>query len=140
MKRAKRSTQVVLILSGSLLISGCDRRPRPQAMGGDFAGPAPVEYTNNTYVPGRGYYHANAGGWYPYAYNHFVPGMGYYSGGSYHTEPDRSPVTRSVPLASRVAPRTQTSARPATTSTSTKSSFSSTSRGGFGSSASSSAS
>jgi hypothetical protein len=80
----KRSSSVLLVLSGALL-SGCGR-----------AGPVdeglidPTDtntYTNNTYQPSQGYYHAPYHGWYPMPYGHFVSGRGYYYGGAFQSNP-----------------------------------------------------
>jgi len=121
----KRSSSVVLVLSGTLL-SGCGR-----------AGPADVglidpadtnTYTNNTYQPSQGYYHAPYHAWYPMPYGHFQPGRGYYYGGAFQDTP------HSYPAVSASSPSQSAKAQSAP-SGSTVSGSATTSRGGFGSSA-----
>lgn len=82
-------------------MAGCGRReePRPTA-----EGPARKEsqvLTNDTYIPGRGYYHAPFFTFFPFPYNHYRPGAGYYRGGQYHSYPDYSvlPPTKPGPHA-----------------------------------------
>jgi uncharacterized protein YgiB involved in biofilm formation len=116
----KKSVAVTLVLSGSLL-AGCGRRAPVLAESPDPS----VVVTNNTYVPGRGYYHASYGQWYPYPYNHYIPSMGYYYGGTWSRTPDSSPAIASRPVS---VPRGET--------TTSHSSF--LSRGGFGGHSSSS--
>ena len=53
--------------------------------------------TNNTYVAGRGFYHAPYFGFFPYSYNSHLPGRGYYHGGSFSPEPPQSTLTASPP-------------------------------------------
>lgn len=126
----KRSSTVVLVLSGALL-SGCGRAA-PADVG--LIDPADTNtYTNNTYLPSQGYYHAAYHAWYPMPYGHFVPGRGYYYGGAFQdtahsypalsaSSPAQSPKAQSAP--SRSAASGSSAAESATTS-----------RGGFGSSA-----
>jgi hypothetical protein len=83
----KRSTAVVLVLSGAIL-GGCSRRnEQTNAAAGPAARPSQV-VTNDTYIAGRGYYHAPFHAWYPFPWNFYSPGRGYYRGGGYYTEPD----------------------------------------------------
>jgi hypothetical protein len=91
----KKSTMVTLVLS-STLVSGCDERSAPAnwSTQGD-----PPAVTNNTYVPGQGYYHAPYHGWFPYPYNFYRPGFGYYHGGIYTPGPVTSDVVASRPFA-----------------------------------------
>ncbi|HUS36322.1 MAG TPA: hypothetical protein VM680_13305 [Verrucomicrobiae bacterium] len=78
----KRSTAVVLVLSGAIL-SGCRREePKPAAQRESQV------VTNDTYIAGRGYYHSSFHGFYPFPYNYYAPGRGYYRGGAYHPQPD----------------------------------------------------
>ena len=124
-QHVKRSSSVVLVLSGTLL-SGCGR-----------AGPADVglidpadtnTYTNNTYQPSQGYYHAPYHAWYPMPYGHFQPGRGYYYVGAFQDTP------HSYPAVSASSPSQSAKAQLAP-SGSTVSGSATTSRGGFGSSA-----
>jgi hypothetical protein len=85
----KRSVLVTLVLSGALA-SGCDD-------GTQYAYAAGTTYTNNTYVSGRGYYHAPYHGWFEYPYNYYRPGFGYYHGGSYTPQPYVSDIESSSP-------------------------------------------
>jgi uncharacterized protein YgiB involved in biofilm formation len=80
----KRSTAVALVLSGAL-VGGCGRREEPAP---EAALRSPQVVTNDTYVEGRGYYHAPFHAWYPFPYNFYSPGLGYYRGGAYHAQPD----------------------------------------------------
>lgn len=82
----------MLVISGAIL-SGCSD---PNA-GWDSEEDSSQVLTNNTYVAGRGYYHAPYHGFYPYPYNVFTPGRGYYHGGTYTAEPDRSGISASSP-------------------------------------------
>ena len=81
----KRSTAVVLVLSGAIL-AGCDRGAQTVPPQNGLKSAQVV--TNDTYVEGRGYYHAPYHMWYPFPYNFYSPGMGYYRGGSYYAQPD----------------------------------------------------
>jgi hypothetical protein len=74
---------VVLVLSGAIL-GGCSRREESAAL--NLKNPQVL--TNDTYIPGRGYYHSHFHGFFPFPYNFYSPGMGYYRGGSYHPQPD----------------------------------------------------
>jgi hypothetical protein len=79
----KRSTAVVLVLSGAIL-NGCGHREeeiKPAARESQVL-------TNDTYVAGRGYYHAPFHAFFPFPYNHYSPGVGYYRGGQFHSQPD----------------------------------------------------
>jgi hypothetical protein len=79
----KRSTAVALVLSGAIF-GGCSRRDeQPNAAARDSQ-----VVTNDTYIQGRGYYHAPFHAWYPFPYNFYSPGLGYYRGGSYFGQPD----------------------------------------------------
>ena len=80
-------------------------------------------YTNNTYQPSQGYYHAPYHAWYPMPYGHFQPGRGYYYGGAFQDTP------HSYPAVSASSPAQASGAK------STVSGSATTSRGGFGSSA-----
>jgi hypothetical protein len=142
----RRSTTVLLVLSGSLL-GGCDQRaPSFQSaqtgssiptdsdlmttdtIGGIVDTNAPA-LTNNTYVANRGYYHAPYHSWYPFPYNYYVPGAGYYHGGRYNPAPHNSPVSSSQPYVSRSStPRTTLSSSRSSSSSSRSSSII---RGGF---------
>jgi hypothetical protein len=84
----KKSTTVTLIMSGALL-AGCDR------YGGNGSNGDNLSLTNNTFVPGQGYWHAPYHDWYPYPYNYYRSGFGYYHGGTYSDAPEESPVTSS---------------------------------------------
>jgi hypothetical protein len=88
----KKSALVTLVLS-TALAGGCDDRSQ-YGVPDETAGP-PV--TNNTYVVGRGYYHAPYHGWFEYPYNYYRPGFGYYHGGLYTPRPYTSPVLVSRP-------------------------------------------
>jgi hypothetical protein len=91
----KKSTIVTMVLS-STLAGGCDDRGAP----GDWSAESAANtVTNNTYVPGRGYYHAPCNGWFPYPYNYYSPGLGYYHGGVYTPDPASDPVISSRPTA-----------------------------------------
>jgi hypothetical protein len=79
---------VVLVLSGAIL-GGCNRRQEQTAT--DWTTGTNKQYqvvTNDTYIPGRGYYHSYYHSWFPFPYNYYQPGRGYYRGGAYHPEPD----------------------------------------------------
>ena len=86
----KKSNFVTLVLSGAL-VSGCDNRK------GDTGYAAGTTVTNNTYVSGRGYYHAPCHGWFEYPYNYYRPGFGYYHGGVYTPRPFVSDIVASSP-------------------------------------------
>jgi hypothetical protein len=74
---------VVLVLSGAIL-GGCSRREDSVAR----AEKTSQVVTNDTYIEGRGYYHAPFHGFFPFPYNHYVPSQGYFRGGQYHSAPD----------------------------------------------------
>jgi hypothetical protein len=92
----KKSTAVTLVISGALMVS-CHQRP--YSYYGSSSGTNGL-ITNNTYVAGRGYWHAPFYDWYPYPYNYFRPGYGYYHGGMYSSEPQLSTITSSAPRGS----------------------------------------
>ena len=92
--RMKRSAQVVLVISGALL-NGCSEPAEEWHTGSNLDSSQVL--TNNTYVPGYGYYHAPYHSFYPHPYNLFIPGRGYYHGGSYSQEPQRSGISASAP-------------------------------------------
>src|SRR5215213_8761039 len=76
-RQMKKSSAVVLVLSGALL-TGCDGNNSSGGWGSSQT------YTNNHYVSGRGYYHAPYFAWYPFPYNYYDPGRrSYYHGGNY---------------------------------------------------------
>lgn len=106
-----------------LSLSAC--RPQP---GYELEDPQTGSITNNTYVAGRGYWHAPFYAWYPYPYNDYRPSLGYYYGGSFHDTPHSSPITASRP-----------GSISGSRSSANSSHASSVSRGGFGSSGHSSA-
>jgi hypothetical protein len=84
----KKSTAVTLVISGALM-AGCDNRPNWSSGNGDAEySTNGVAITNNTYVPGQGYWHAPYGGWYPYPFNYYRAGYGYYHGGNFSSEPE----------------------------------------------------
>jgi hypothetical protein len=87
----KRSQSIRLVLMGSLgTLAGCGSDPSPVSQG--------RVYTNNTYVPGVGYYHAPFRAWFNLPYNHFEPGTGrYYFGGQWAAGPHRSITNLSEP-------------------------------------------
>ena len=126
----KRSSTVVLVLSGTLL-SGCGRAS-PADVG--LIDPADTNtYTNNTFLPSQGYYHAAYHAWYPMPYGHFVPGRGYYYGGAFQDTAHSYPaVSASSPSQS---PKVSSAPSGLSSSGSTASESATTSRGGFGSSA-----
>ena len=90
----KKSRFVTLVLAGAL-VGGCDQDDPPNGRGEEKSANPLV--TNNTYVAGRGYYHAPYHGWYQYPYNAYRPGHGYYHGGLYSPTPEVSPITASQP-------------------------------------------
>src|SRR3954465_7047120 len=85
----------MLVISGAIL-NGCSKPQPDWDAQPELARPVQV-LTNNTYIEGRGYYHAPHFGFYPHPYNIFVPGRGYYYGGNYSPEPEHSSVTASAP-------------------------------------------
>jgi len=70
----KRSSQVKLVLLGAIGISlsACHQQPTY-----DLEDAQSEAITNNTYVAGRGYWHAPYCSWYPYPYNFYRPSLGY---------------------------------------------------------------
>jgi hypothetical protein len=137
----KRSTSIVLLLSGALattvglaIYNAQDETP-PEPTGAIIPADqlsADQELENNTYVPGSGYYHSVSHNWHPYPFNWYSPGRGYYYGGDWHTSGFNGVMpTRSRPSAAAVA-----SARSQGSSGSTSSHFAQgASSGGNGSSA-----
>ncbi len=89
----KKSTAVTLIISGALLV-GCDRHTNGY---GTWSSGTNAPITNNTYVSGRGYWHAPYYNWYPYPFNYFRPGYGYYHGGFYSDLPQAVSIFASSP-------------------------------------------
>jgi hypothetical protein len=83
----------MLVISGAIL-SGCS----DPTSGWDSEGDTSQVLTNNTYVAGRGYYHAPYHSFYPFPYNTYSAGRGYYHGGTYTSEPNRSGITSSSPV------------------------------------------
>ena len=61
------------------------------------------EYTNDTYVPGAGYYHAPYHSFFPYRYNYYDSARGYYHGGSWWPQASLSNIFRSRPNSSAAA-------------------------------------
>lgn len=94
----KRSRAVVLVLSGGVLV-GCGKATAPGYSSSWSTNDLTREQvlTNNTYVEGRGYYHAPYHAYFPYPYNYFVPGFGYYHGGRYTAAPYQSSLSASRP-------------------------------------------
>jgi hypothetical protein len=90
----KKSTAVTLIISGALLV-GCDRHTNGYGTWSSGGTNAPI--TNNTYVSGRGYWHAPYYNWYPYPFNYFRQGYGYYHGGFYSDLPQAVSIFASSP-------------------------------------------
>lgn len=113
----KRSSTVVLVLSGALL-AGCSQEEAEDSAILDTTDTN--TYTNNTYRPSFGYYHAPHYAWYPRPYGDFVPGLGYYYGGQYRSNPEPTPSLAASSPAK--APATRVAAHAST----------STARGGFG--------
>ena len=93
----KKSSLVTLVLS-TALVSGCD----DQSQYADGSDGATASITNNTYVPGRGYYHAPYHSWFEYPYNYYRPGFGYYHGGTYTPRPYASDILVSRPAISHL--------------------------------------
>lgn len=91
----KKSALVTLVLSGALA-GGCD----DGRQSADSGYTASTSVTNNTYVPGRGYYHAPYHEWFEYPYNYYRPGFGYFHGGAYSPQPYVSDVFSSFPSGS----------------------------------------
>jgi hypothetical protein len=105
--RLRRSQMVKLVLLGTTLTSGviltgCDRSPEnsgseSSASTNGMAVNQNQMIRNNTFVPGRGYYHARYFRWYPYPYDYYVSGRGYYRGGYFYSDPDDNPPEASNP-------------------------------------------
>ena len=87
---------VTLVLSGALA-GGCNQRSQVQLETPDPQGTNVTVITNNTYVEGRGYYHAPFHAWFEYPYNYYRPGYGYYYGGNYSSRPYISDIFVSRP-------------------------------------------
>ena len=71
-------------------------------------------FTNDTFVPGAGYYHAPFQRFYPRPYNHYDAARGqYFHGGQWAAEPHRSIVNISAPTpeAARLAQAQRTDLR-----------------------------
>ena len=96
----KRSKSIRLVLIGGLAaggLSSCDSGPQSARL-------EPV-YTNNYYVPGRGYYHAPFRDWYPMPYNHQDPQTGqYFQGGQWAAAPHESITNISAALQAQNPP------------------------------------
>jgi hypothetical protein len=121
-----------------MLMAGCDRHQNSGTQTADwsYGTSGTNSITNNTYVAGRGYWHAPYFNWYPYPYNHFMPSLGYYYGGGWHGMPDRNPISSSFPYGSAGHSSTYGSYGGGIYGgSSSASASSSVSRGGFGSSA-----
>ena len=166
----KRSKQIRLVLLGGVtagVVAGCDRTPPPPP---SFASShfepntngvntndvsASGVYTNNHYIPGRGYYHAPYHSWYPQPYNYYLASRGFFHGGQWTAQPFNSPVVVSRPAidvaramgrspssvhpsASPGSASSTKSASPSSPGKSGSSSVGGTSRGGFGGSSTSS--
>jgi hypothetical protein len=98
----KRSRSIRLVLIGGLSAG---------ALTSCGPGSAPVSsvavYTNNSYVPGVGYYHAPFRAWYARPYNDFDPQTRqYYFGGQWGTAPHES-ITNISPPTPEVARQAQ---------------------------------
>jgi len=131
LKKMKRSTAVTLVISGALL-AGCDDHCNFGGCSSRAGTGTNASISNNTYLPGHGYWHAPYHDWYPYPYNYYRPGFGYYYGGGYYDRPEASSITASSP------PLSSFSGSSGWTSgggTSDGGHSSSVSRGGFGGSA-----
>lgn len=84
----KKSTAVTLLISGALM-AGCDDRTNWSSGSGNISYDTNgVPITNNTFVPGQGYWHEPYHGWYPYPFNYYRPGLGYYHGGIFSSAPE----------------------------------------------------
>jgi len=94
----KRSRKIRLVLIGGIsaaAVSGCGPAGRP---------PPPLSadcvYTNNSFVPGVGYYHAPFRAWYRLPYNHYDPHtQRYFYGGEWWATACESITNLSPPLA-----------------------------------------
>jgi hypothetical protein len=88
----KRSKSIRLVLIGfsAGALSSCDPKPAPIT-------PNNV-YTNNTYVPGVGYYHAPFRAWYAQPYNYYdAQNQRYFHGGEWTALPHTSITNLSEP-------------------------------------------
>lgn len=123
----KRSRQIVLLLGGALAVGGLTACG-PDEESQEVTVSDQNTYTNNTPVPGAGYYHAPYRRWYSLPYNYYDPQRGYYHGDQWTPKPHQSDVTESrpTPEAAQAASAKQ-SASQSTTHTSRT-----ISRGGFG--------
>jgi uncharacterized membrane protein YgcG len=92
--RQRRSRRISLLLSGALAagmltsMTGCAQDDQDQD-------PNQQPIANNTFVQGRGYYHAGFHAWYPYPFNFFDPMRGYYYGGGWYKSASTHIVTKS---------------------------------------------
>jgi hypothetical protein len=142
----RRSTKVMLLLLGSAGVIGAGmvledwRENQRAAKDAAASAPEPVSsdrtYTNNTFVPGLGYYHAPFFNWFPFAWNFNDPARGYFAGGQWRSQPADLPVTESRPSPMAVASanerlRALSASRPPGANSSRSSGIF---RGGFGSS------
>ena len=98
-QRKRASRQVTLVLSGALswvTVSGCSRSIEQmdvQTLND------PNAYTNNAYVPGRGYYHSGSRIWYPYSWGYHDPDRGFFHDGNWSKTPQASPgLQKSIPI------------------------------------------
>ncbi|MEI7728068.1 MAG: hypothetical protein WCO56_00735 [Verrucomicrobiota bacterium] len=139
MKPRKASQQVTLVLSGALTlvtVAGCSRSVQPPLMNVQLEKDT-NQYTNNTQVAGRGYYHSHSGIWYPFPWGHYDSRYGYFYDGQWSAQPRMGPppMIASTPkgLAS-LAPQSRSSSSYGGSTHSSSHSSGSISRGGFGSS------
>jgi hypothetical protein len=93
----KRSTRISLVLLGGLsagALTACAPDEGKAASGIS----AENVYTNDTYIPGAGYYHAPFRAFFPFRYNHYDPAKRqYFFGGRWSSEPHRSVINISMP-------------------------------------------
>ena len=92
----KRSTRISLVLLGGVA-TGALTACAP-ADGSSTRISSESVYTNDTYIPGVGYYHAPFRAFYPRRYNDYDATMRlYYFGGRWAAAPDRSVINISAP-------------------------------------------
>ena len=98
-QRRRASRQVTLVLSGALscaAVSGCMKSSEQmdvQSINDSNA------YTNNSYYPGRGYYHSGSRIWYPYSWGYHDPQRGYFHDGNWSKTPQSMPgLQKSIPI------------------------------------------